>query len=172
MAFAWQIYTHLKLLWYIPSTNSIVLHRFCWYLHGFSPSFSPMKRSSWKMSDGSTWEILPTQGYVGLSPLAGCQSPPGLWTIFRIRESQPKPSFPLFLGGGQPKGYAMSSIVVVIEIQFVFTNDLLEPIGVAIFAAPFSWGDWANSNIRTCTYELFTNNQAWGCFRREYHNIS
>ena len=35
----------------------------------------------------------------GLSPLPGCQSPPGLWTIFS-RESQPKPSFPLLLGGG------------------------------------------------------------------------
>ena len=37
--------------------------------------------------------------YIGVSPLPGFESPPGLWTIFS-RESQPKPSFPLLLGGG------------------------------------------------------------------------
>ena len=40
----------------------------------------------------------------GLSPLPGCQSPPGLWTIFS-RESQPKPSFPQLLGGGTTQNW-------------------------------------------------------------------
>ena len=53
----------------------------------------------------------------------------------------------------------------------VFTNDLLEQIFLLHSPSrPLPWGDWANSNIRTCTYELFTNNQAWGCFRHESHN--
>ena len=44
------------------------------------------------------WKFQPAM-FWGQSPLPGCQSPPGLWTIFN-RESQPKPSFPLLLRGG------------------------------------------------------------------------
>ena len=42
------------------------------------------------------WKIIKV--YIGLSPCPGFQSPPGLWTIFRIGDSY-KPSFATVAGG-------------------------------------------------------------------------
>ncbi len=57
-------------------------------------------------TDGSLMPRNQTEQLLGCGPLTGCQSLAGLWTIFRIGNPQPKPSFPIVtVRGPHPNNY-------------------------------------------------------------------